>query len=95
LSHYAPSIPKENITALTRLDENRARSLLARTLQVEFDSIKRVTIWGNHSNTQFPDLLNSSVLMKNQSIKDGIEVIDLIGKNCYENEFIKVNLYQI
>ncbi|XP_008558001.1 malate dehydrogenase, cytoplasmic [Microplitis demolitor] len=54
-SHYAPSIPKENFTAMTRLDQNRAQAALASRLGVQVDKIKNVIIWGNHSSTQYPD----------------------------------------
>jgi len=54
-SHYAPSIPKENFSAMTRLDQNRAAAQLANKLGQPISAIKKVTIWGNHSSTQFPD----------------------------------------
>merc|ERR1712122_173075 len=54
-SHYAPSIPKENFSAMTRLDQNRAAAQLAAKLGQPISAIKKVTIWGNHSSTQFPD----------------------------------------
>jgi len=54
-SHYAPSIPKENFSAMTRLDQNRATGQLALKTGKPITAIKRVTIWGNHSSTQFPD----------------------------------------
>ena len=50
-SHYAPSIPKKNFTALTRLDQNRAISQLSDKLKVPVEDIKNVIIWGNHSLT--------------------------------------------
>ena len=56
-SHYAPSIPKENFSALTRLDHNRAVSLAARKLKLSsVDEIEGVIIWGNHSSTQYADV---------------------------------------
>merc|ERR1719466_278772 len=54
-SHYAPSIPKENFSAMTRLDQNRAAAQLAVKAGVEVAAVSRVTIWGNHSATQVPD----------------------------------------
>jgi len=54
-SHYAPSIPKENFSAMTRLDQNRAAAQLSSKLGQPISAIKKVTIWGNHSSTQFPD----------------------------------------
>merc|ERR1712013_565035 len=60
-SHYAPSIPKENFSAMTRLDQNRAAGQLALKLGKPVNSIKKVTIWGNHSSTQFPDASQATV----------------------------------
>jgi len=55
-SKYAPSIPKENFTAMTRLDQNRAQAQIAGRLGVGVSKVKNVVIWGNHSSTQFPDV---------------------------------------
>uniref|UniRef100_A0A182PD89 Malate dehydrogenase n=1 Tax=Anopheles epiroticus TaxID=199890 RepID=A0A182PD89_9DIPT len=60
-SHYAPSIPKENFTAMTRLDQNRAQAQIAGRLGVGITKVKNVIIWGNHSATQVPDARNASV----------------------------------
>jgi malate dehydrogenase len=57
----ADGIPAERFTALTRLDETRARAQLAQTLAVPVDTIRRVPIWGNHSATQFPDVSHATV----------------------------------
>ena len=54
-------VPAERFTALTRLDENRARAQLALTLGVPVDTVRRVPIWGNHSATQFPDVSHATV----------------------------------
>lgn len=62
-SHYAPSIPKENFTAMTRLDQNRARAQIAQQLKTEVVNVKNVIIWGNHSATQFPDAANATVTL--------------------------------
>merc|ERR1712107_914084 len=60
-SHYAPSIPKENFSAMTRLDQNRAAGQLAeKTGNATFD-VRKVTIWGNHSSTQFPDIAHATI----------------------------------
>lgn len=48
-SHYAPSIPKENFTAMTRLDQNRARAQIAQRLKTDISNVKNLIIWGNHS----------------------------------------------
>uniref|UniRef100_A0A1B6BZH4 Malate dehydrogenase n=1 Tax=Clastoptera arizonana TaxID=38151 RepID=A0A1B6BZH4_9HEMI len=60
-SKYAPSIPKENFSAMTRLDQNRAQAQVAARLKVPVDKVKNVIIWGNHSSTQFPDASNATV----------------------------------
>ncbi|XP_017485525.1 PREDICTED: malate dehydrogenase, cytoplasmic [Rhagoletis zephyria] len=60
-SHYAPSIPRENFTAMTRLDQNRATAQIAAKLGVPINAVKNVVIWGNHSSTQFPDPSNGIV----------------------------------
>merc|ERR1712168_1246073 len=54
-SHYAPSIPKENFSAMTRLDQNRAAAQLALKAGCKVQDVKKMIIWGNHSSTQFPD----------------------------------------
>ncbi|MEU8247107.1 malate dehydrogenase [Nonomuraea sp. NPDC048916] len=57
----APDVPAERFTAMTRLDHNRALSQLAAKLQVSVTEIKHMTIWGNHSATQYPDLYHAEV----------------------------------
>ncbi len=61
----APDIPADRFNALTRLDHNRAISQLAAKLGVPVTAIKKMTIWGNHSATQYPDLFNAEVDGKN------------------------------
>lgn len=70
-SKNAPSIPKENFHALTRLDENRAKCQMALKAGVFFDKVTNVTIWGNHSTTQVPDFVNAKI-----NGKPAAEVID-------------------
>jgi malate dehydrogenase len=60
-SRYAPSIPKENFSAMTRLDQNRAQAAIASRLKVPVDKVKNVIVWGNHSSTQFPDSTHATV----------------------------------
>lgn len=60
-SHYAPSIPKENFSAMTRLDANRAAAQLAKKAGVDVVQVKNVIIWGNHSSTQFPDAAHATI----------------------------------
>jgi len=58
---HAPDIPRERFTALTRLDHNRAVGQLALRTGHPVTDISRMTIWGNHSPTQYPDLFNARV----------------------------------
>lgn len=57
----ADGVPAERFTALTRLDENRARAQFAQTLGVPVATVGRLPIWGNHSATQFPDVSHATV----------------------------------
>jgi malate dehydrogenase len=57
----APDVPADRFTAMTRLDHNRAVSQLAAKLSVPVTAIEHLTIWGNHSATQYPDLYNTLV----------------------------------
>jgi malate dehydrogenase len=57
----APDVPPERFTAMTRLDHNRALAQLASKLEVSVNDITNMTIWGNHSTTQYPDLVNAKV----------------------------------
>jgi malate dehydrogenase len=57
----APDVPADRWTAMTRLDENRAKSQLAHKAGVQTTEVSNVTIWGNHSNTQYPDFYNTRI----------------------------------
>jgi malate dehydrogenase len=57
----APDVPADRFTAMTRLDHNRALSQLAAKLSVPVTEIRQMTIWGNHSATQYPDLYTAQV----------------------------------
>jgi len=59
--HNAPNIPQGQFTAMTRLDHNRAISQLAMKLGRPVSSVKKMTVWGNHSTTQYPDLFHCEV----------------------------------
>lgn len=72
---------REKVFAMTRLDQNRAVALLAKKVGVSVSDICRLTIWGNHSTTQVPDLLHSRILER-----PALEVIS--DRNWYENVFI-------
>ena len=70
-----------NFTAMTRLDHNRAMSQLASRLDKPVSSIRRMTIWGNHSTTQYPDLVRCEV--------DGVSAWDLVDdREWIENTYI-------
>ena len=58
---HAPDVPADRFTAMTRLDHNRALAQLSRKLGVSLGEIKKLTIWGNHSATQYPDLFHAEV----------------------------------
>ncbi len=57
----APDVPAERFTAMTRLDHNRAMTQLAGKAQVPITAVKKVTIWGNHSATQYPDAFHAEI----------------------------------
>jgi malate dehydrogenase len=76
----APDLPSENFTAMTRLDHNRALAQLAGKTGVHHTHIRQVTIWGNHSSTQYPDV--------HQTLIGGKPALEVIGQDWYENDFI-------
>jgi malate dehydrogenase len=80
-SSNAPDIPKERFSALTRLDHNRAISQLAKKTGAAVTDIKKVTIWGNHSATQYPDIFHAEIKGKN-----AVEVVN--DQSWIENDFI-------
>src|SRR2546429_3852867 len=57
----APEVPRDRWFAMTRLDENRAKSQLAGKAGVDVTEVDRMTIWGNHSATQYPDFTNARI----------------------------------
>lgn len=59
--HSAPRLPKSNFFAMTALDENRAKTQLAKKAGVDVTQVKNMTIWGNHSATQYPDFSNARI----------------------------------
>ncbi|MEQ9395430.1 malate dehydrogenase [Haliea sp.] len=76
----APDINPRNFTAMTRLDHNRAMSQIARKTGKTVNDVTKMTIWGNHSATQYPDLFNAEV--------SGEKAIALVDQSWYENDFI-------
>src|SRR4051812_23428253 len=78
----APGLNPRNFTAMVRLDHNRALSQLSEKTGVHFNKIRKVTIWGNHSATQYPDLHQATV--------DGKAALSLIDQQWYADTFIPV-----
>ncbi len=77
----APDIPRERFSALTRLDHNRALSQLHSKTGVPVADIRKVSIWGNHSATQYPDVFHAEI--------DGRPAVDVIDDQSWiENDFI-------
>jgi malate dehydrogenase len=77
----APDIPKERFSALTRLDHNRAISQLAAKTGSPVTDIKKMTIWGNHSATQYPDVFHAEI--------GGRNAAEVVGDQSWiENDFI-------
>jgi malate dehydrogenase len=78
---HAPDVPRERFTAMTRLDHNRALSQLAKKTGVGVGDISKLTIWGNHSATQYPDIFHAQIAGKGAA-----EVVD--DQAWLENDFI-------
>ena len=76
----APDIDPRNFTAMTRLDHNRAKTQIALKTGKTVNDVSTMTIWGNHSATQYPDLFNAKV--------NGEAAIGLVDQDWYEGEFI-------
>src|SRR5215467_10078758 len=79
--HNGKEIPHERWTAMTRLDHNRARNALAKKAGVANEDVTQVTVWGNHSNTQYPDFTNARI-----KGRPAVEVIP--DRNWLENVFV-------
>ncbi len=76
----APDIDPSRFTAMTRLDHNRAKSQLAGKLGIHHEQLTRMTIWGNHSATQYPDV--------SQVLADGSPVADSLDREWLASDFI-------
>ena len=76
----APDINPRNFTAMTRLDHNRALTQIALKTGTTVNDVSNMTIWGNHSATQYPDLFNAKV--------KGKAAIELVDQKWYEEDFI-------
>ena len=78
---HAPDIPSSRFTAMTRLDHNRALAQLATKAGCHVTDIDRVTVWGNHSSTQYPDLTHATV--------KGAPITDILADRAWvEKDFI-------
>ncbi|HUR50571.1 MAG TPA: malate dehydrogenase [Mycobacteriales bacterium] len=77
---HAPDVPAERFTAMTRLDHNRALSQLSTKLEVPVTGIQQMTIWGNHSATQYPDLYTTQV--------NGRSAADQVDEAWFKETFI-------
>jgi len=78
--HNAPDIAGTQFTAMTRLDHNRAITQIAQRTGTRTTDVTHMTIWGNHSATQYPDLYNTRI--------DGKSAIDLVDQTWFEDTFI-------
>ncbi len=78
----APDLDPRNFTAMTRLDHNRAMAQLAAKTDAHVNDIQRMTIWGNHSATQYPDINHASV--------GGKDAAGLVDQGWLADEFIPV-----
>ncbi len=77
----APDVPNDRFFAMTTLDENRAITQLAKKAGVSTTAVKNMTIWGNHSSTQYPDFYNASI--------NGKSAADVIGDEAWlQGEFL-------
>ncbi|NGX58431.1 MAG: malate dehydrogenase [Chlamydiae bacterium] len=80
--HHAPRIDRKNFMSMTRLDQNRAMSLLAQKANADVCDVSQVAIWGNHSATQVPDFVNAKIR--------GHSTLELIpDRHWLETDFIK------
>jgi malate dehydrogenase len=76
----APDLDPRQFTAMTRLDHNRALSQIAEKTGTTINDVSNITIWGNHSATQYPDIHQAKV--------KGESAITLVDQEWYENDFI-------
>lgn len=78
---HAPDVPASRFTAMTRLDHNRALTQVAKKAGVPVADVRRLTIWGNHSATQYPDLFHADV-----AGRPGVELTE--DRTWLEDDFI-------
>lgn len=81
--HNAPDLARNQFYAMSRLDENRARYQLAKKAGVSLEQVEDMIVWGNHSTTQVPDIINAKI--------DGKRATDIIkDRNWLEKEFFEL-----
>ncbi len=78
----APGLNHKNFTAMMRLDHNRAITQLAKKTNKHSTDIKKITVWGNHSLTQYPDIFHATV--------NGIVASSLVDNSWLENDFLPI-----
>ncbi len=78
----APGLNHKNVTAMMRLDHNRAITQLAKKTNKHSTDIKKITVWGNHSSTQYPDIFHAEV--------NGIAASSLVDESWLENDFLPI-----
>ncbi len=79
--HAASGVPDDRWTAMTRLDQNRSRALLAQKAGARTRDVTKLVIWGNHSSTLYPDFTNAQV--------KGARATDVVGRAWLEDEFLR------
>lgn len=78
--HHAPDIPAKNIHAMVRLDHNRAMGQISKKLNCPIKDIRNITVWGNHSSTQYPDVFHAFAAEK--------PIANQVSEEWIEKEFI-------
>jgi malate dehydrogenase len=78
--HNAPSINPKQFTSMMRLDHDRSIAQIANKYKTNIKEVKKIIVWGNHSNTQVPDLSNAEV--------SGENIKNIMNEDWYKNDFI-------
>ncbi|MBI2786998.1 MAG: malate dehydrogenase [Legionella longbeachae] len=78
--HHAKDIPNDRFYAMTTLDELRARTQLAKKAGVDITAVSQMTIWGNHSSTQYPDFYNAKI--------NGVSAAKVIDESWLKDTFV-------
>ena len=86
--HFAPSLPASAFTAMTRLDQNRAQAQIARKAGCGVGDVKNLIVWGNHSNTQYPDVTHAVIASPSGATRPVKEAVT--DSAWLQGDFIKV-----